>query len=150
MKKWEDSVEARTGYSKTKKSFMLLSGETRYGIHMTGENEVETSVAKLFVFPTGMSFIELVQYLFSQPIVKDNKLAFLSQNICQDPLENHFGCQRQRGGTSDNPSVHEYYQNTKALRVVDSFCRSPTRGNCRGANKESSRADSHTKPLTRR
>ena len=68
------------------------------------------------------------------PEVKDKGLAFLSMNLCQDPLENFFGCQRQRGGTSDNPSVMEYYQNTQALRVVNSFCRGPVRGNCRGAS----------------
>ena len=52
--------------------------------------------------------------------------------MCQDPLENFFVCQRQRGGTSDNPSVSEFYKNTQALRVVDSFCRGPIRGNCSG------------------
>ena len=65
--------------------------------------------------------------------VKGHKLAFLSNNICQDPLEGFFGCQRQRGGTSDNPSALEFYNNTQALRVVDSFCRGPVRGNCRGS-----------------
>lgn len=61
------------------------------------------------------SFVGMVKLLFSLPEVKGNKLAFLSNNICQDPLENFFGCQRQRGGTSDNPNVMEYYQNTQAL-----------------------------------
>lgn len=133
MKKWEDTVKARPGFSKTKKSFMLLSGEARYGIHMTA-----------------MSFVQLVEYLFSQPVVTNNKLAFLSQNICQDPLENYFGCQRQRGGTSDNPSVHEYYQNTEALRDIDSFCRNTVRGNCRGVNKAPSHDPSSHLALTRR
>ena len=41
-----------------------------------------------------------------------------------------FGCQRQRGGTSDNPSVLEFCQNTEALRVMDSFCRGRVKGNC--------------------
>ena len=62
--------------------------------------------------------------------VKGNKLAFLSQNLCQDPIENFFGCQRMRGGTGDNPNVKEYYQNTQALRIVNSFCRGPVKGNC--------------------
>ena len=75
-----------------------------------------------------------MKYLFSLPEVRENKLAFLSQNICQDPLENFFGCQRQRGGTSDNPNVMEYYQNTQALRVVNSFCRSSVKGNCQGTH----------------
>ena len=97
-----------------------------------------------------MSFVQLIEYLFSQPVVTNNKLAFLSQNICQDPLENYFGCQRQRGGTSDNPSVHEYYQNTEALRVIDSFCRNTVRGNCRGVNKAPSHDPSSHLALTRR
>ena len=48
-------------------------------------------------------------------------IAFVSQKICQDPLQNYFGCQRQRGGTSDNPSVHESYQNTETFHVIDSL-----------------------------
>ena len=42
---------------------------------------------------TAHSFIELVEYVFSLPDVS----LFLSQRISQDPLENSFGCQRQRG-----------------------------------------------------
>ena len=70
------------------------------------------------------------QYLFSLPDVRTNKLAFLSNNICQDPLENFFGVQRQRGSTSDNPNVSEFMKNTATLRVVNSFCRGPRTGNC--------------------
>jgi hypothetical protein len=76
-----------------------------------------------------------LNFLFSLPEVQQNKLAFLSMNLCQDPLENYFGCQRQRGGTSDHPNVVEYYQNTQALRVVNSLCRGPVRGNCRGKKR---------------
>ena len=86
--------------------------------------------------------------------VKDNHLSFLSYNLCQDPLESFFGCQRQRGGTSDNPSANEFYCNTQALRVLDSFCRGPVRGNCRGRgnidrNIKRKRSDDVT-PLIRR
>ena len=65
------------------------------------------------------SFQGLVRYLFTLPDVK----VFLSRKICQDPLEKFFGCQRQVGGTHDNPTVKEFQQNTQALRVVNSFCR---------------------------
>ena len=78
--------------------------------------------------------------------MKDKKISFLSQNICQDPLENFFGCQRQRGGTSDNPNVQEFYQNTSALRVVKSFCRGSVSSNCRG-NKSMSVQDTTCIPL---
>lgn len=57
--------------------------------------------------------------------------------LCQD--ENFFGCQ----STSDNPNIAEFYQNTQAprARVVDSFCRDPVRGNCRGKNSKDPVAD---------
>ena len=48
---------------------------------------------------------------------------------------NFFGCQWQRGGTHDNPTVKEFQQNTHALRVVNSFCRPVVKGNCRGNMK---------------
>ena len=96
------------------------------------------------------SFVEFIKFLFSLPEVKDNNLAFLSNHICQDPLENFFGCQRQRGGTGDNPSVNEYYQNTQALRVVNSFCRGPVRGNCRGSASSTDVLDIDCAPLQKR
>lgn len=62
--------------------------------------------------------------------------SFLSQRICQDPLENFFGRQRQRGGTHENPNVKEFIDNTQALRVINMTKFTPVkRGNCRG-NKE--------------
>ena len=79
------------------------------------------------------SFIEFIEYIFSRPEIKEGNITFLSNRICQDPLQNVFGAQRQRGATSDNPSVSEFLKNTQALRVVDSFCSAPVRGNCRGA-----------------
>lgn len=93
------------------------------------------------------SFVELTRMIFALPEVKDENLAFLSNNICQDPIENFFGCQRQRGGTSDNPNVIEYYQNTQALRVVNSFCR--VKGNCRGSTSITPDEHSH-EPLPKR
>jgi len=44
--------------------------------------------------------------------------AFLSEKLCQDSLEKFFGCQRQRGGVNDNPTVHQFCLNTQALWVV--------------------------------
>ena len=78
-----------------------------------------------------LSFTELVPFLFSIDGVK----VFLSEHLSQDPLEKFFGCQRQRGGPHDNPSVKEFYQNTQALRVINSFCRGSVRGNCRLKSK---------------
>ena len=135
------------GFSKAEKNRMLLSTETLLGLRMTGVTIIKTfcmyTSVHLFYsshtcssqssscFLTAKSFIDLVQYLFSLPEAKQNNLAFLSNNICQDPLENFFGSQKQRGGTSDNPNAKEFYKNTAALRVVNSFCRSSARGICR-------------------
>ena len=88
--------------------------------------------------------------MFSLPEVQGEKSALLSTNISQDPLENFFGCQRLRGGTSDNPSVSEFYQNTQALRVVNFFCRGPVRGNCRGVKASQNITEEASLPLPRR
>ncbi len=92
------------------------------------------------------SFVELVRYLFTIPGVK----GFLSQKICQDPIEKFFGCQRQRGGTNDNPTVAEFTKNTNALRVINSFCRPSVRGNCRGNKSRAPDLDEENKPLPKR
>ena len=74
-----------------------------------------------------MSFVELVEYLFTVPGVT----VFLSNRLCQDPLDNFLGQQRQRGRVNENPSVVEFLRNTQALRVIGTTC-SNVRGNCRG------------------
>lgn len=98
-------MKERSGFSKVQMKMMLLSSETLLGIKMTGYYNL----------------------LFSLDGVK----VFLSEHLCQDPLEKFFGCQRQRGGCHDNPSVQEFCKNTQALRVINSFCRGPVKGNCR-------------------
>ena len=78
--------------------------------------------------PYSEVILAFVKYLFSQPGVE----CFLSGKLCQDPLEKFFGCQRQRGGVNENPTVHEFCSNTQVLRVVNSFCQDVSRGNCHG------------------
>ena len=91
------------------------------------------------------SFVEIVQYIFTIPEVK----CFLSERISQDPVEKFFGCQRQRGGTSDNPTVKEFCKNTQALRVINSVCGDIPHGNCRG-NKHAIDAEEENQPLPKR
>ena len=88
----------------------------------------------LILFFAAHSFIELVEYLFTLPGVK----VFLSQRLCQDPLEKFFGCQRQRGGAHDNPSVLDFCRNTQALRVINNLCGNVKKGNCRGNKMDES------------
>ena len=127
-------MTAREGFTDVQKKRMLLSDQTRLGLRMTGKYTKSVQPYVKYAVHSShiaLSFIGLVEYLFSLPEVKKNKVAFLSNNICQDPIEQFFGCQRQRGGTSDNPNVLEFCHNTQALRIVDSFCRPSVRGNCR-------------------
>ncbi|KAL5506391.1 hypothetical protein EMCRGX_G008017 [Ephydatia muelleri] len=126
---WEESVNAMNCSKKIKKC-MMLSAETQLGIRIT--------VA---------SFVELVNLLFTLPGVT----TFLSERLCQDPLEQFFGCQRQRGRTNDNPTVKEFCKNTQALRVVNSFCAGFVKGNCRGKRHAShSISEMDLRPLAKR
>lgn len=113
LDKWDKSVNERTGFTGTQKEKMLISRPTREGLRITV-----------------LSFIDLVTYVFTIPGVK----VFLSNRICQDPLENFFGRQRQRGRVNENPSTAEFLKNTQALRVINSTT-STVRGNCRGTHK---------------
>ena len=88
-----------------------------------------------------------MRYLFSLDEVKNNNLAFRSYTLCQDPLENFFGCQRQRGATNDNPTVQEFLDNTQSLRVVNSFCRGAVKRNCRVVEKDSKINERDCEPL---
>lgn len=78
-----------------------------------------------------------------------NVTSFLTQRLCQDPLENFFGLQRQRGGVHDNPNVSEFMKNTQALRVINSVAKAPARGNCRG-DCDDKENENINKPLPKR
>ena len=94
-----------------------------------------------------MSFVELVRYIFTIPGVT----VFLSEKLCQDPLEKFFGCQRQRGRVNENPNVRDFCKNTQALRVINSFCRDPVKSNCRGnPSKHPLQLDKENMPLPKR
>ena len=40
----------------------------------------------------------------------------MSNRICQDPLENFFSQQRQRGRANENPNMNEFLKDTQALK----------------------------------
>lgn len=77
------------------------------------------------------AFVELVRLIFTYPGVK----YFLSEKICQDPLEKFFGCQRQRGRVNENPNVAEFVKNTQALRVCGNLP-IEIKGNNRGTSRK--------------
>ena len=130
LNEWEQSVENRPGFTRKQKQHMLLSSETMRGLRITGK--ILHIVTLFYVInnflPAAKSFVEMVRYLFTQADIR----VFLSRRICQDPLEQFFGCQRQRGRTHENPNCQEFMRNTQALRVINTFCKVPSKGNCRG------------------
>jgi len=69
--------------------------------------------------------------ILSQPGVK----YFLSEKLCQDPLEKLFGCLSQRGKANDNPMLNEVFKGTQALRVIGDINVKAIVGNCRGKKK---------------
>ncbi len=80
-----------------------------------------------------------MEYIFTIPGVT----AFLSNRICQDPLENFFGQVRQKGRVNENLSVSEFIKTTQALRVVNTGC-AAVKSNCRGSRNK---ANPHNDPL---
>ena len=86
------------------------------------------------------SFVDLAKYLLSLPDVT----VFLSNRLCQDPLEFFFGQQRQRVRAHENPTAQEFFKNTQALRVIHGMC-SNVRGNCRASTSTSE--DLSSQPL---
>ena len=89
--------------------------------------------------------MELVELIFKIPNVE----VFLSERLCQDPLEKFFGCQRQRGKSHENPNMQQFCSGTQALRVVNGTCGSVSRGNCRG-NKSIIDWKKESQPLSKR
>ena len=96
-----NSVNSRMGFIQAQKKRMLLSAQTLLGIRVTGKVH---HFAKNFhpLFNLAKSLIKLIQYLYSLPEVQGQRLMFLSNNLCQDPLENFFWMPTTRGGTIDN------------------------------------------------
>ena len=113
---------------------MMLSEGTHLGLQLTGIFTVLYKLHSILIplyypFQNAVhSFVELVEFIFTIHGVT----VFLSNRVCQDPLENFFGMQRQRGRVKPNTS--EFVKNTQALRVVNSGC-ATVRGNCRGTQK---------------
>jgi hypothetical protein len=85
-----------------------------------------------------------VRYILTKPGID----VFLSNKLCQDPLEKFFGQQRQRGRTNENPNARDFAKNMQALRVVNGVC-SQIKGNCHAGNNELSNDDMGPLPKRR-
>ena len=105
---WQTSVENRNGnYTKGQRSMMQLSHQTLKGLRITVH-----------------SVVDCTRYLLSQGV------EFVLTNVFnQDPLEQHFGHYRHKGGSNDNPTVHQLTHTMTQLRAVGSQALAPVRGN---------------------
>ena len=88
MDEWEASLASREDLSKSEINRRCLSRETLEGLRITGYFTFLLVLAILFL-PVVHSFVELTKYLLDQPGV----FYFLSEKLCQDPLESFFGKQ---------------------------------------------------------
>lgn len=101
----------------------------------------------MFIHYVVSSFLELVPVVFAIPGVK----CFLSNRLCQDPLEKYFGMQRQTGKSNENPSVVEFAKNSETLRLVGNMWFDDARGNCRrSVSVKQSIEDTKHLPLRKR
>ena len=55
---------------------------------------------------------------------------FLSNRICQDPLEKYFGMQWQTVATNDSPSIMQFVKNSDTLCLVGNMWFADLSGNC--------------------
>ena len=71
----------------------------------------------MLIFPpiSVRSLIELVEFLFEVPDV----MVFLSNQLCQDPLEKIFVQLRHRGTVNENPNSKDFIKNMQTLRVIN-------------------------------
>ncbi len=121
LDQWEASVQGREGCTATENNSMLSIAWMVYEWHVW--QCTVAFIIDIIIF-AGNSFIELTDH---------RGRCITVCRLCQDhPLEQFFGCQRQIGRTHENPTVKEFWQNTQALRVVNSFCRTSVLSNYRG------------------
>ncbi|XP_055955159.1 uncharacterized protein LOC126812587 [Patella vulgata] len=87
----KDQVDNRQGFSKTEKSKMFLSYQSKAVVEATK-----------YLIQHGVKFV-------------------LTNKFCQDPVEEHFGRHRALGRRSDNPTVFEFGYQENKLRLQRSL-----------------------------
>ena len=99
--------------SKRLKPRMMLSRETREGLHITSKLSLSCLLSYLFVtvIIVVLSFCELGPLLLKMEGVQ----YLLSEVFSQDPIEAYFSRQRHKGGSCDNPTIQQFHYNTVSL-----------------------------------
>ena len=108
FEQWRAWVEARPGnFSKEDRNRMMLSHQTQKGLYISVKSI--TSCVHLLL-AEGAPFI-------------------LTHKFNQDPLEQHFGHYRHKGGHNDNPTVYDVRHQINSMRVIGSQALAVARGN---------------------
>ena len=97
------------------------------------------------------SFLELVLTLHRI----DGVIAFLSEKLSQDSIENYFGRLRQHGTANENPTIAQVLKSSQNMQVINSIWVDKITGNCQGSKRKSNDLESVsfedlTKPLPKR
>lgn len=95
-----------------------------------------------------LAFVEMTRFLLTQK----NGSFLLSERFSQDPLESHFGQQRARGGSNDNPNSRTFLYNTQAIRIQSTLAIGTSGGNVRKQKRPLSidNYDELNRPLCKR
>ena len=108
FEQWNVEVENRPGnFGRREKGCMMLSHQTLAGFKITIK-----------------SVVEKVRYLLTHGL--DH---VFTNSFNQDPLEQHFGHYRHKGGSSDNPTVNDVRYTLNHMRVIGSQAMGSIRGN---------------------
>lgn len=130
LERWEKQVRAKNNLEKEQQNRQLLSNQTIHGWRMTVSSFID--LAKELLQIEGVSFV-------------------LSEKFSQDPLEEHFGRQRRRGGCNDNPNILEFGRQELSINVIRSEMLRDIKGNTRGADREQTKLQIHeVGPLPRK
>ncbi|CAC5369285.1 THAP9 [Mytilus coruscus] len=127
MKEWKQSIMQRPNLTLSQKLSMQLSAQTLAGVKIS-INSITECVK--FMLDQGADFV-------------------LTYNFNQDPLEQHFGHYRHKGGANNNPSVYEVRNTMTQLRAVGAQALNPKRGNITNVNNNENVIDNTKLPRKR-
>ena len=98
---WQGSIQNRSGnFSAKAKAKMFISKQTFEGLTIT-------------VYP----IINIIKFLLHEGME-----LMLTEKLCQDVIEEHFGRQRELGSRNDNPTIKQFGYNDNTLRMVCCSC----------------------------
>ena len=110
---WKQSVKQRQGeFRESDRSKMMLSHQTLTGLKLT-----VNSIVECVRFSEGAQFV-------------------LTHKFNQDPLEEHFGHYRHKGGSQQNPTIASVQHTMTNLRAVGSQAITVHKGNVKRDREE--------------